>query len=164
MGALGQRVRQFREAGLAPSAEDVAFARRVLGDGQLWRLFARQTPRDIRHAAATARWLNARGHSDRDLLVAALLHDVGKGAQRRWDRVAWVVASVAGVGTVAACATSRLEVRRAMARSATHAQAGAALLSAAGAATRVIDLTARHHATPEGDAMLELLQAADAAS
>jgi len=164
MGGIRDRVRQFREANLAPGPDDLALARHVIGDGALLELFLRQTPRDIRHAAATARWLTGRGHLEDELVTAALLHDVGKGMQRRCDRVAWVIAQGLRLERVAASADSGLECRRAMARTANHAVNGAELLASAGAPARVVDLTRRHHSAPEGDAMLALLQAADAAS
>lgn len=164
MGAISDRVRQFREAKVPPEPADFALAREYLGQGPLLELFELQTPRDVRHAAGTARWLVERGHADRDLIVAALLHDVGKGEQRRWDRVSWVVARRVGLGTVSASTTSRFAVRRAMARTANHAVEGARMTEAAGAPKRVVDLIARHHMAPRADAMLGLLHAADAAS
>lgn len=164
MSALSDRVRQFREAGIPPSDADFALARRILANGPLLELFLQQTPRDIRHAAATARWLLERGHDDRDLVMAALLHDVGKGDQRRRDRVMWVVAHRFRLDHLLARQESALAMRRALARTADHASAGARLVELAGAPERVVDLTAHHHLPPGADAMLSLLQAADAAS
>lgn len=155
------RVRQFREASLEPDADDLALAREYLAD-DLLALFAAQAPRDQRHSARTARWLLERGHDGNpDLLVAALLHDVGKGAQRTRDRVAHVVTGrLPGVGA----AGSRFEMRRAIARSRAHSKRGAELLTEAGAGERVIDWTRRHHRPAGRDAMLALLQRADGAT
>jgi len=157
------RARQFFEAGARPGAGDLELASRFL-EGELLALFEAQHPRDVVHAAATARWLLARGHDDPELVCAALLHDVGKGQQRRADRVAHVLVSAMGLGTVAADAGARLEIRRALARSRAHAEAGAALLAKAGAAGRTVELTRLHHAPPGGDPVLALLQEADGAS
>ena len=164
MGAFGDRIRQFREASIPPTEADFALARQVLGEGPLLDLFLRQTPRDTRHAAGTARWLIKRNYDDPLLLTAALLHDIGKGDQRRRDRVAWVVVQRFGLGAAASDSMSRFAMRRAMARTADHAAEGARMVAIAGGPERVVDLTARHHSGPGADAMLGLLQAADAAS
>ncbi len=158
------RVRQVREASLPPSAADLALAREYLA-GDLLALFAAQEPRDQRHAAGTARWLIERGHDgDHDLLVAALLHDAGKGAQRTRDRIAHVVAGWVALGALAAAQASQFEMRRALARSRAHSELGADLLLAAAAPPRAIELTRRHHRPAGRDAMLALLQRADAAT
>lgn len=99
------RTRQFAGAGREPSDADFALAREQLPPA-LFALFARQHPRDIVHAAATARWLLTRGYSQPDLVLAALLHDVGKGEQRRIDRVVYVLADAVGAaGRVASPAS-----------------------------------------------------------
>lgn len=160
---IRQRLRQFREAGAAPTADDYALARAHLAP-PLLALYEAQHPRDIVHTANTARWLIARGHTDADLVAAALLHDIGKGQQRRADRVAHVVAAWLGIGGMVADGQSRVEMRRAVDRSRKHAAAGAAMLRAAGASERCVVLTARHHGHSAGDPLLELLQQADAAT
>jgi putative nucleotidyltransferase with HDIG domain len=157
------RVRQFREAKKPPSPGDFALAEAHLS-GPLLDLFRRQHPRDIVHAAATARWLIERGHNDPDLLTAALLHDIGKGHQRRRDRAGYVLASAVRGAKLLASQDSRFELRRAVARSLSHAESGAGALTAVGASPRVVDLTLRHHSPPGSDTMLALLQEADAAS
>ena len=158
------RVRQFREASLPPAPADLALARELL-EGDLLACFAAQEPRDQRHAAATARWLIDRGHDgDRDLLVAALLHDAGKGRQRTRDRVAHVLTGWLCAGAAAASDGSRFEMRRAIARSRAHSELGAELLATAGASARAVELTRLHHHAAGGDAMLALLQRADAAT
>ena len=132
--------------------------------GGLLALFEAQHPRDIRHSAATARWLLDRGHSDRDLVVAALLHDVGKGQQRRRDRVVHVLAAASGAGRWLTDARSRFEMRRALYRSRHHAEAGAGLLEAAGGAARAVALTRLHHLPAGDDPVLALLHRADGAN
>lgn len=160
---IRQRARQFFEAGRRPVRADYDLARGHLAP-PLLALFEAQHPRDIVHAAETARWLIRRGHTDPDLLAAALLHDIGKGQQRRLDRVAHVVSGWAGAGPLLADQGSRFELRRAVHRSRTHSAVGAAMLREAGASDRCIALTGRHHEGPGGDPLLELLQQADAAS
>jgi len=160
---MRERVRQFFEAGQRPTDDDIAFARGHLS-GNLFGLFSTQTPRDQLHAIRTARWLFDRGHSDADLIVAALLHDVAKGKQRRWDRVAWVVAGWAHVGAALADERSHVELRRALARSKNHAWASAEAMRAAGASERAVGLARLHHRAPGDDRVLALLQQADAAN
>ena len=65
-----------------------AFA--LLNDGQR-RLFSSMTTRDQQHCIDVYNALQERGYDDSDLLVAALLHDAGKGKIELWHRVAFVV-------------------------------------------------------------------------
>lgn len=75
------RVRQFMAA-LRPvvTAEE---RRAVAGwlPSQAARLFGRMSPRDQRHSLNVAQTLLAGGHSQPDLLAAALLHDCAKTVQ-----------------------------------------------------------------------------------
>lgn len=160
---MRERIRQFRCANMPPSAADYALAREHLDD-KLYALFCSQHPRDIVHSAGTARWLLERGYDEPNLIVAALLHDVGKGHQRRFDRVAWVLAEVTRTAGMAPKANSRFEVRRAMARSAQHSETGATLMREAGAPGRAIELARAHHDVFPTDPVLALLQQADAAN
>ncbi|MFN0094103.1 MAG: hypothetical protein ACKVVT_04915 [Dehalococcoidia bacterium] len=160
---IPRRIEQFIAATKLPAPADDALAARFL-DGALLDLFRNQHPRDIVHSAATARWLVDRGHQDLALIQAALLHDVGKGMQRRGDRAAWVVAKRAGLGAHLASERSRFELRRALARTASHSQTSAAAMRHAGAEPPAVQLTLLHHTRQASDPMLTLLQAADAAS
>lgn len=160
---MRQRLRQFLQAGATPTGADFELAGRFL-HGQLMVLFRSQHPREIVHSAATARWLLDRGEAASDLIVAALLHDVAKGRQRRADRVAWVVAGRVHVAKQLASGDSRLELRRAMARSASHSETGARLLLESGASQTAAELTRLHHTPPGTDRVLALLQQADAAN
>lgn len=157
------RLRQFRQASILPTSADFELASRYLS-GELFALFRAQHPRDVVHSAATASWLLECGHTDNDLIVAGLLHDVGKGQQRRVDRVAWVLASYVGLVNRVAGPISRFEMRRAMARTARHSDDGARILLQAGAPARVAELTRLHHTPPGTDRVLALLQQADAAN
>lgn len=160
---IRNRVRQFFEAGVQPRDEDFALAREWLPQ-PLFDVFSGQHPRDVVHAVRTARWLLERSRTEPDLIVAALLHDAGKGRQRRLDRIAWVLAEAARLGAIAANERSRLEVRRAMARSRSHAWSGAELIRAAGAPEEAVRLVRLHHRAPGNDPVLALLQQADAAN
>lgn len=160
---MRDRLRQFREATRTPAPADFELAGRYLAP-PLLALFERQHPRDIVHSAETARWLLARGEDDADLIAAALLHDIGKGHQRRADRTIYVLASALRIAPAVGAARSRLEVRRAIARSLAHSESGAAILATAGASERVVNLTRLHHSVPAGDPVLALLQQADAAN
>jgi putative nucleotidyltransferase with HDIG domain len=158
-----RRISQFRNAGAKPSESDIGFARVHLSEA-LFELFRTQHPRDVVHSVETARWLLARGHHQPDLIAAALLHDIGKGEQRRVDRVAFVLAGRLRLAGRAGDRGSRFEMRRAVARSAEHSRRGAQLLREAGASDLVVSLTLKHHAEAADDAMLALLQQADAAN
>lgn len=66
-------------------------ARRLLPDAA-WLLFAAMPTADRRHALDVAGHLLAAGHTDPELLAAAMLHDAAKGRRMRlWHRVAGVV-------------------------------------------------------------------------
>ncbi len=160
---IRQRARQFFDHDVEPGPADRALAAHYL-DPMLVELFFAQESRDVVHAANTARWLLDRGHDNRDLIQAALLHDIGKGAQRRRDRVAHVVANVARVGRYVADPGSPVEMRRALARARGHAHAGAAMLAERGVDAHVVELVKMHHEGAREDGMLRLLQEADSAT
>ena len=71
------------------AATDLAFARSLLTDSER-QLFDAMERRDQRHAIAVL--TKARVHTeDHDVLIAALLHDCGKGAVPVWLRILKVV-------------------------------------------------------------------------
>lgn len=160
---IRHRARQFFEAGRRPRPADFELGERWL-PAHLQPFYRRQHPRDVVHAAATARWLLVRGHDEPELIAAALLHDIGKGEQRRLDRVAFVLARGLGIHRRLGSAGSRFGLRRAVWRSLRHPARGAEMLRVAGAGEGLVDLVRRHHSRPEGDGMLSLLEEADAAS
>ena len=85
------RLRQFTR-GLRPhlSADEVAEVRGRLSERE-FALFLNAQPRDRRHSMDLYRLLQQQGASDA-ALVAALVHDVGKGQVATWHRVAFVPA------------------------------------------------------------------------
>ena len=75
---LAYRVRQFWHALFArPTLEDLSLARLVLSAPQM-RLFEQLQTSEQAHSLKICQQLIQQGESQPDLLVAALLHDVGK--------------------------------------------------------------------------------------
>ena len=149
------RCRQFLGA-LRPrvGAADLAEAEAVLGPA-LFPLFLTMAPRDQRHCLDVYRRLRAGGCGDGDLLMAALLHDVGKGRQvRLWHRVAYVLLAALAPSLLARAGGGLGALRD-------HGQRGAALLRQAGAPPGVVALVAAHEERRAGDPRLALLQQAD---
>ena len=91
IGAAVSRVRQFLAAITARVSEDeMAVLEQHLEPSQR-ALFRAMSPIDQRHCLDVVNTLRRQGHSDPDLLRAALLHDVGKRGIRLWHRVAGVL-------------------------------------------------------------------------
>lgn len=105
-------------------------------------LFASMTPRDQQHCLDVYRRLRDEGHSDRDLLVAALLHDAGKGHVALWHRVAFVLLDAAAPRVLARVAApgDGAGYREALYRCRHHAELGAQLAEAAGCSEAVVGL------------------------
>ena len=138
-------------------AKDLEFARETLSEAESV-LFLAMERRDQRHALAVALRLR-RGTDDRSLLVAALLHDCGKGGVPVWLRVLNVV-SPAATGRLAANGRGW---RSAAYRLRHHAELGAVLASEAGCSATMARLI-RGHVEPDEAWRYELLLAADDAS
>jgi hypothetical protein len=117
---------------------------------------------DRRHGLDVVASLRALGVADRDVLVAGLLHDAGKGATGLWPRVAWSLGEAWGswVWRVA----GRLPgMSRARARLRDHAARSAVLAAGAGCSSRTVELI-RHQDAPTDPEFGELLRSADAAN
>src|SRR5256884_1335687 len=124
-------------------------------------LFKTMSPADQRHSLRVCRGLQAHGCTDRDMLAAALLHDVGK-AQGRvpfWSRPAIVLGKklaprllrrlVVYPGTQDSVSLPRW--RRSLSCAWYHAEVGAELAAAAGLSQRAV-LYIRTHHQPHGPA------------
>ena len=122
-------------------------------------LFKTMSPADQRHSLRVCRGLQAHGCMDRDMLAAALLHDVGKSQGRVpfWSRPAIVLGK-----KLAPRFLSRLTVyphegislprwRRSLSYAWYHAEVGAELAAAAGLSQRAV-LYIRTHHQPHGPA------------
>jgi hypothetical protein len=120
-------------------------------------LFCQMSVADQRHSLRVCRGLQARGCVERDMLAAALLHDVGK-AQGRvpfWTRPVIVIGKV-----VAPALLTKLAVepqycdmhklprwRRELSYAWWHAEVGAELAAAAGLSERAVLYIRTHHQT-----------------
>ena len=132
----------------------------ILPTELLLRLFRGMERRDQRHAIAVVRRLKTDGVGEADLLVAALLHDCGKGSVPVWLRIAYVLtpAIVLRVGREDGDGWSG-----AAHRLAAHAACGAGLAAAAGATAATVRLISGTVEASERE-MLHLLRRADDAS
>jgi putative nucleotidyltransferase with HDIG domain len=142
---------------------DAAYAVRHL-DPALLRLFRRMSRAEQHHGIAICRALEAQGYTDPDLLVAALLHDVGKtqAPPRLWDRVIAVLGEHFTPQRAARWSVGEPRgLKRGFVVRRMHPEWGAALAEQAGAAPRTVDLIHRHHDPAGDDAELAALQAMD---
>ena len=142
---------------------DVAYAARYL-DPALLRLFRRMSRAEQHHGIAICRALQAQGYTDADVLVAALLHDVGKiqAPPRLWDRVIAVLGEYFAPQQAARWSVGQPRgLKRGFVVRRMHAEWGAGLAAQAGASPRSVNLIRRHHGPAENDAELAALQATD---
>ena len=89
LGAYTYRARQFWNAlRAAPAQPELDEVHKILSPGEL-ELFERMQPGEQAHSIAVMRRLQSQAEAEHDLLVAALLHDVGKSLHplRVWERV-----------------------------------------------------------------------------
>lgn len=164
------RVRQFGHAidSRSDPAVDVEL-RRLLGSDAQWRLLARLTPFDRAHHLRVHRLLVEAGHDDPDLLLAGLLHDVGKADERGRVSVPHRAVHVL-LARLAPSLLNRLAgnagwFRHGLWLSLRHAEIGACMVAAAGGSQRCCALIA-HHSAPSSsaDPLLAALVAADNAA
>ena len=136
--------------GLRPSLapREIEDARAHLSPPE-FALFLDAEARDRRHSVDLFEALRAAG-AGKSELVAALVHDVGKGRIRTWHRVAFVLLRTTPLA-------GRLEVeagapwQQALWRLRHHARLGAERLEVAGSDERVVELVHRHTDAPPAD-------------
>lgn len=145
------RARQFTHglrSHLAPG--EVAEVRGLLRPEE-FRLFLHAEPRDRRHSLDLYRLLATEGASPA-MLVAALVHDVGKGRVATWHRVAFVVLNGVSPRVVSVLAAKAgAGWRRALWRLLHHAALGAQALEAVAADARVVAIVRAHTGTPPAE-------------
>ncbi|HSG85427.1 MAG TPA: hypothetical protein VLA23_03735 [Candidatus Limnocylindrales bacterium] len=156
------KVHQFRShltARVRPAEREEVAA--WLEPGQL-ALFDAMHVADRRHGLDVVGVLRGQGVQDRDVLIAGLLHDAGKGRVGVLPRVAHSLGQAYGpwVGR----AVSVLPAwRRDLVTLAEHAETSAALAAEAGCSQRTVELI-RHQEAPRDPEFGELLRLADEAS
>ena len=128
-------------------------------------LFRRMQPSEQAHAFQVLERLEASGQHDRDLLAAALLHDVGKCLHplSLWDRVLIVLGMHLFPGTARRWGEGQPRgLRRPFVVAAHHPDWGADLAARAGASPPTVELIRCHHTpSPADDSLLAALRQAD---
>jgi len=160
IGAAVSRVRQFLAAVRAKVSDDeIALLEQYLAPSQR-DLFREMSSIDQRHCLDVFSLLQ-QGHSDPELLRAALLHDVGKRGIHLWHRVAGVLLEAFWPTLLEKLAVNRpqswlygLYIYR------YHADLSAELAERSGCSPSVVELISRHHA-PSANEQAKALWEAD---
>ena len=159
IGAAVSRVRQFLAAARARVSDDeIAVLEQYLTPSQR-DLFREMSPIDQRHCLDVFSLLR-QGHSDPDLLRAALLHDVGKKGILVWHRVVGVLLEAFWPTLLEKLAVSRpqswlygLYIYR------YHANLSAELAERSGCSPSVVELIRGHHIPSENEQAKALWEA-----
>ena len=165
------RVRQFVHAAgswIRSDDADTVVAAHYLPPEAV-KLFQAMSRYDRQHALKVLQALEGQGHTERDLLAAALLHDAGKtvtqeGRVRLWHRVAVVLMHVAWPNLLERLAKGGQQGwRRPFYVHLTHGAIGAEAAEQAGCSQVTVDLIRRHEDAPgqTHDPLLAALKAAD---
>jgi hypothetical protein len=164
------RARQFWAAFRAnPKEEDLDLARQVLTPTQMG-LFRNMHPADKSHALRVLKRLQARGEDNHDLLVAALLHDVGKVRHplALWERILIVLGRAIFRERVREWGLGKPRGwKRPFVIAEQHPYWGAQMAAECGASSLAINLIWRHQEPPSTlpksleDRLLRALQSAD---
>jgi len=164
------RVRQFVSALLARvSPDDLREADKILPPPAR-ELFRRMSVPDQRHALNVKRTLRDEGHTEPDLLAAALLHDVGKSSAQihSWHRAIIVLSKRFAPGALLWLTSGAPRGwRRPFVIHRQHAELGAEWAAQAGCSALTISLIRRHqeslHRAPreKEEQLLIALQRAD---
>ena len=167
------RVRQVVDAWLARvSSEELREADEMLPPGAR-ELFRKMSVPDQRHSLNVMRTLRRAGHTEADLLAAALLHDVGKSAARihSWHRAIIVLSKRFAPSLLAWLAHGEPRGwRRPFVIHRQHMEIGAQWAAQAGCSPLTVSLIRRHqeplHRAPSGEEerLLAALQRADGAN
>lgn len=161
------RVEQFLATLTHRHSTDIdARIRDLLANDDQWQLVARLSTFDRAHHLRVHDVLATWGHSDSDLLRAALLHDIGKASEvnrvRLWHRVARVTGRRFSPQLWESISNRERRIGGGLYLAEHHARLGAVLARAAGASDRCCELIAMHEGVrPTGDAHLDALIAAD---
>jgi len=153
------RARQFWHGiRLAPKASELDRVRLVLNPTQ-FELFTCMQPAEQSHSLAVFDKLSSAGEGNKDLLVAALLHDVGKCLYplKLWERVWIVMGSALFPGRAREWSRVDSEALRSLAFwkrpfivAGQHAQWGAVMAARANSSALVVSLIRSHQDTLAG--------------
>ena len=119
---------------------------------------------DRRHGLDVVAWLRADGIDDREVLLAGLLHDAGKGATGCGPRVLFSLAQIDGLGWIAGFAMLVPRLATPMTRLIAHAELSARLADGVGCSPRTVELIRTQDEPVLADRVAQRLHLADEAS
>jgi hypothetical protein len=170
VGGYSYRARQFWNAiRAAPSQQDLDEVHTILSPGEM-DLFEQMQPGEQAHSIAVMRRLQAQADEEQDLLVAALLHDVGKSLYplRVWERVWIVLVGAVSPAWLARLGSGELRTwRRPFVVAMQHPAWGADLARGQGTSPLAVELIRQHQnylhvqTVYSTETLLRKLQAAD---